>query len=237
MTGSVAFFDVDETLISGKSMWSFWNHWVVTTTEGPVERDPVELLPDLSRLTRADANRAYYRLFAGVSADRLGEAGRSWYAEYRSRPDAAVITTLLELRRHQRRGDRVVLVSGSFSACLTPVAEDLGADLVLCTRQLTDPEGVLTGEVLRPVIGEGKAAAVAATLADWAVAPGDCFAYGDHSSDLPMLSAVGHPVVVGGDPVLVEHARRPGWRVLPAVAGPLDTPTGGGGERPAVSTL
>ncbi|MFE0178870.1 HAD family hydrolase [Streptomyces sp. NPDC059002] len=223
MTGRVAFFDVDETLISAKSMWDFWTHWARTAADPPARCDLAEVLPDVSRQSREDANRAYYRLFAGVAAARLEEAGRSWYAGYRARPDAAVAATLTELRRHQRNGDRVALVSGSFPACLTPLAEDLGADLVLCTRQITDQDGLLTGEVLRPVIGEAKVAAVATALADWSVDPASCFAYGDHSSDLPMLRVVGHPVAVGADPVLVEHARRPGWRLLPALVGPLDT--------------
>ncbi|MFH8293629.1 HAD family hydrolase [Streptomyces sp. NPDC018059] len=222
MTGRVAFFDVDETLISGKSMGDFWSHWARTAAGSPARCDLAGLLPELPRLSRENANRAYYRLFAGVAPARLEEAGRSWYAGYRGRPDAAVVTVLAELRRHQRDGDRVVLVSGSFSACLTPLADDLGVDRVLCTRQITGPDGLLTGEVVRPVIGDGKATAIAEALTDWSVDPASCFAYGDHSSDLPMLRAVGHPVAVGTDPVLVGHARRLDWRRLPVRTGPLD---------------
>lgn len=65
--------------------------------------------------------------------------------------------------------------------------------------------GVLTGELVGPpMIGEGKRRAVRALLARRpAIDPGDCHAYGDHVSDLPMLQEVGHPTVVGGSPELL----------------------------------
>jgi phosphoserine phosphatase len=77
---------------------------------------------------------------------------------------------------------------------------------VLCARPEVR-DGVLTGGLLGgPMIGEGKRAAVRAVLrAHPEAAARDCYAYGDHISDLPMLAEVGHPVVVGADP---ELARR-----------------------------
>jgi phosphoserine phosphatase len=44
------------------------------------------------------------------------------------------------------------------------------------------------------------------------------YAYGDHISDLPLLSLVGHPVVVGAEGALGGYARRHGWDRLPAAA-------------------
>ena len=40
------------------------------------------------------------------------------------------------------------------------------------------------------------------------------FAYSDSESDLPMLRAVGHPVVVNPDPELARIAAEEGWEVL-----------------------
>ncbi|WP_123603224.1 HAD family phosphatase [Micromonospora sp. Llam0] len=97
------------------------------------------------------------------------------------------------------------------SACY-PVS--LGID------HLVGPDGRLTGEVRQPMIGAAKAAAVVHVIASLDLVAADCYAYGDHASDLEMLLQVGHPVVVGTDPVLLDHANRRGWRVLPADAGP-----------------
>ena len=60
------------------------------------------------------------------------------------------------------------------------------------------------------MVGEAKREALAELVARLAVPARDCFAYGDHTSDLPMLESVGTPVVVGGDPVLLERALRRG---------------------------
>jgi phosphoserine phosphatase len=63
------------------------------------------------------------------------------------------------------------------------------------------------------MIGEAKAAAVTAVLDE--LAPGTpSWAYGDHSSDLPMLEQVRTPVVVGDDAALTRLARERGWEVL-----------------------
>ncbi len=40
------------------------------------------------------------------------------------------------------------------------------------------------------------------------------YAYSDSLSDLPMLRAVGNPVVVNPDPPLAEIAREEGWQTM-----------------------
>ena len=43
---------------------------------------------------------------------------------------------------------------------------------------------------------------------------GQCYAYSDSASDLPMLEAVGHPVAVNPDGRLARHARDHGWPIV-----------------------
>lgn len=226
----VAFFDVDETLITAKSMFDFVAHVSrggppLSGSDGGEYRPEVVDLDAMRRrgAGRAEMNRAYYRRYAGVPLTRLQAAGRDWYRAYRGRAEAFVTSGLRALVRHQKAGRGIVLVSGSARPLLEPIAEDLGADLVLCTEQFVDPGGVLTGEVARPMIGEAKAEAATTVMTQLGVPPVDCFAYGDHTSDLDMLQAVGNPVVVGADPVLARHARASGWPVLPSSPGPRNT--------------
>ncbi|MEW2291325.1 HAD-IB family hydrolase [Streptomyces sp. NPDC006743] len=183
--------------------------WGPAAAPGPV---PVAAGCGSAGPRREEANRAYYRRYAGVPVAALEAAGRRWYAAYRRRPDALVRTTAEALARHRAAGDGVVLVSGSCRSLLLPLAQDVGADLVCCTEQLSEG-GVFTGEAGRPMIGDTKADAVSALLAESGIAAGDCIAYGDHSSDLAMLRAVGQAVVVGADPVLNRHARQLNWPV------------------------
>ncbi|MEU0118082.1 HAD family hydrolase [Streptomyces bobili] len=217
-----AFFDVDETLITAKSMFLFLRHWLEGRgDDGTVyQRQADALRATVAQgLPREVGNRAYYRNFEGARAADVLSAGRAWYAGYRRRPDAFVAACVDALEGHRAAGHKVVLVSGSFEACLAPIAEDLGADLVLCSDPQTAPDGTYTGGVGTPMIGAAKTEAVARTIAGLGVAAADCFAYGDHSSDLGMLRAVGHPVVVGDDLALGDIAREKGWPVLPAAGG------------------
>ena len=227
---SAVFFDVDETIITAKSMFAFLQFWC-ETTDTALRYAPIAVhFGEMARsgIDRTEINRAYYRLFAGVAHTRLEQAGRAWYADYRERDDAYVAATLAAIERHQAAGEAIVMVSGGFHACLDPIAEEIGADLVLCTEPMLTPDGILTGEVVKPMIGTAKAAAARATMARLRLHPGDCSAYADHSSDLDMLSLTGHPHVIGADPTLQAKALQHGWPVLPADGRPAPATVGAG---------
>jgi HAD superfamily hydrolase (TIGR01490 family) len=213
----VAFFDVDETLLADKSMAEFLRYWMARDGGGDAgfRGAMAELQAVADAAGRAAANRAYYRRFAGVPSVELAEAGRRWYAQHRRRRGAFVASTARAMAGHREAGDLLVLVSGSCRALLDPLAADVGADKVLCTGLGIGPDGRLTGEVSRPMIGSAKADAAVELLRVLGVDPAVCFAYGDHASDLDMLAAVGGPRIVGDDPVLASWARRRGWPMLP----------------------
>lgn len=89
---------------------------------------------------------------------------------------------------------------------------------------LLHANGKYTGRFETPqTIGDGKATAIAEFLAHRVVRAEDCWAFGDDVSDVPMLSAVGHPVAVIGDRALDSVARSRGWHRL-HLATPGDLP-------------
>jgi HAD superfamily hydrolase (TIGR01490 family) len=114
---------------------------------------------------------------------------------------------------HRARGDHVVLLTTSSTYLTREVAEELGCDAYLCNR-LEVRDGRFTGRVEPPVcFGDGKAQHAAAFAASQGAALADCSYYGDSYSDLPVLLAVGEPVVVSPDLRLGRYARRRGWRI------------------------
>ncbi|MFG2130600.1 HAD family hydrolase [Streptomyces sp. NPDC048751] len=222
MSGQAAsyavFSDVDETLVRVKSMFRFLAFYLRSRGEPPATYDRLtgELRDAALRgAPRGEINRRYYRLYRGEEATRLARAGRRWFtAEWQERADGLYVPEVEEaLNTHQKAGQPLVLVSGSFFACLDPIAEDVRADQVLGTRPVVR-RGELTGEVLVPMIGatKGRAVRVAGALRGFDLARSS--AYGDHISDVPMLEAVGHPVAVGDDGELTAHALRSGWSRL-----------------------
>ncbi|MFF0386784.1 HAD family hydrolase [Streptomyces sp. NPDC004286] len=223
---ALAFFDVDETVISEKSLIEFWRYWRATHP-APVADGVLALRSEATRPRDREAlNRSYYRRYAGATLAALEAAGRRWYDVYRRGSDAFVPATLEAIAMHQAAGREVVLVSGSMRPLLGPLAEELGVRAVLCTELVTGADGVLTGEVHRPMIGVAKAEAAVRIMRTHGARPDDCFAYGDHESDLALLRAVGRPVVVGDSPLLNREALRFGWPVVPAGRGPLSSGAG-----------
>src|SRR3954470_18701885 len=88
----------------------------------------------------------------------------------------------------------------------------LGVDRVVATRMVV-AEGRYTGEIDYYAYGENKAAAMRVVAAEGGYDLADCYAYSDSITDLPMLSAVGHPMAVNPDRGLRRAALERGWPV------------------------
>ncbi len=212
-----AFFDVDETLITVKSMFEFLRHWRAEHgDDGSGYRAEFEAIGALARAgaPREDVNREYFRLYRGAPATELAASGRRWFESFAAGGDGFYLDAVRALHHHRERGDLVVLVSGSFGAVLTPIAEAVRADLVFATEPIIGAGGLLTGEVVRSVIGRAKADVVDAVVRDYGIDQDRTYGYGDHASDLPMLTRVAHRRIRGSDPALLDAARSPDWELL-----------------------
>lgn len=220
--GAAAFFDVDETLVGAKTMFSFLEfHLAATGRPGEVyeqARAELQRLAD-DGMAREDVNRAYYRHYTGTPVADLIEQGQAWFRRQLREEGFFHPPGVAALRAHLAAGDHAVLVSGSFFPCLDPIARHLGARAALGTEQVLDA-GHLTGEVIRPMIGAAKGKAARTWAAEHGIDPADCSAYGDHSTDLDLLRAVGHPVAVGDDPLLLTHVEQRGGTTLPGIRHP-----------------
>ena len=76
-------------------------------------------------------------------------------------------------------------------------------------------DGLFTGELGGAFMyGEGKVEAMREYASEHGIDLGVSYAYSDSASDLPMLRAVGNPVVVNPDETLARIAHENGWRVM-----------------------
>jgi HAD superfamily hydrolase (TIGR01490 family) len=201
------FCDVDETLIACESIVDFFPYYFDGPPGSRLRGKHERFFGPLLTLVRQGAarevlNRSYYRSYAGEPVADVTASGARWHDE-RAAQGRLYVTAMREtLAAHRRAGAEVVLVSGSFAPLLDPISAAVQARAVLGTRLLVEA-GRYTGEIDAPMIGDHKADAIRAFLGQHPeVDPGRCFAYGDHASDVPMLSCVGRPIVVGSDPEL-----------------------------------
>ena len=122
--------------------------------------------------------------------------------------------TLRAAYEHQDAGRRVYILTAASQELAETLGHVLGFDGGIGTRSETR-EGVYTGRADGPfVYGEGKAEALREVAEREGIDLSASYAYSDSISDLPMLRAVGHPVVVNPDAELERVARAESWRAL-----------------------
>jgi HAD superfamily hydrolase (TIGR01490 family) len=215
---SAAFFDLDRTLIAGSSVF-------ILATAARKRK----LIPS-HELLRDAGGAAMFKLF-GAATDDKSDAARDRILSFvvGQRNDdfiglnEIVLPSLLgkirpEARRlvdlHRHAGRATYIVSAAPQEIVEPLALALGMTGGIGTvGQVVD--GVYTGELDGPFCyGAGKVEAIT-ELARWEnYELSQCYAYSDSKSDLPMLSAVGHPVAVNPDNQLERHARLHGWPIV-----------------------
>ena len=215
---AAAFFDLDKTIIAKSSTLAF---------SRPLFRAG---LLNRSALAKAGIAQAYYQLF-GADHDQLERIReelsgliKGWDRREIERLVAEtvdeVVTPLVYeealalIDEHQRSGRKVVVISSSPVEIVKPLCNYLGIDNVIGTRPELDDEGRYTGNIDFYAYGPGKVEAMMELAESEGISLADSFAYSDSATDLPMLEAVGHPVVVNPDKELREAAFKRDWQIL-----------------------
>ena len=216
----LALFDLDGTLLAGDTD-VLWCAFLVG--EGILDRETFgaanrEVAERYARGTISPEE------FAGFYAATLVGRSAAGWATLRER----FVRTAIEPRigaaaralvaEHRAAGDRVVLTTATNRFLVEPIAALLGIAELIATDLDVAPGGVFSGRT-RGVVNmrRGKLERLSAWLASERL-PESLLAtstfYSDSINDLPLLEAVGTPVVVDPDPRLAEEASRRGWRVV-----------------------
>ena len=117
------------------------------------------------------------------------------------------------IKQHRAQGHVVTLVSASTSYVVAPVAAHLGIEDYLCTR-LEVVDGRFTGAIVQPpCYGAHKVWHAQQFAQRHGGDLAQAYFYSDSLSDLPLLEAVGHPVIVNPDPRLKPLASLRGWPI------------------------
>ena len=218
MSRAAAFFDLDKTLMAGSSGMPFarvaMRHGIVSRRQ--LARWGVEHLRYRLRGTTDERTTEVLRqareLIAGVPAREIERLNPEVLAAVLPRVYPQMLE---EVHAHQDAGRATFIVSAAGNGVVEPLARVLGMDGGIGTRYEVDAEGAFTGRFDGPfVYGPGKVEAMRAFAAEHDIELADSYAYSDSLSDLPMLEAVGHPVVVNPDPALAGIAERHGWQAM-----------------------
>lgn len=194
-TQYAAFFDVDGTLVTSRTLISFLE-FVSARLGWRQEPWYRAHQAELGRMVRAGAprerlNEFFYTAFRGFSVERAMALGEEWFGEVSALRGFLHEPGVLALEAHRSAAAKIVFVTGSFLPVLRPLQRLLKADDVLAS-EVAVRDGVYQGTlVCGPCIGAGKAHAVGDYLVRTGIDAERCHAYGDDESDRPMLDAVG----------------------------------------------
>ena len=212
-------FDLDNTLIAGDSDYG-WSQFLIEAgalDAGTYERRNAGFFADYK------AGTLDIHAFLDFQLRPLAEHDTRQLLSWRDRFVAEKIFPMLlpaakaVVDQRLEAGDLVAIVTATNSFITRPIAALHGiAELVATEPEMIDGRftGRTTGE---PSFRAGKLLRVKAWLAatDRTLDDFDeSWFFSDSHNDLPLLSAVTHPVAVDPDPVLREHAGARGWPVV-----------------------
>jgi HAD superfamily hydrolase (TIGR01490 family) len=213
-----AFFDVDNTMMQGASIYWLarglaarryftagdlarfgWQQLrfrlLATEHAGDMSQSKAAALAFVEGRRVDDMERLCEEIFDELMAERIWSGTRA----------------LAQL--HLDAGQRVWLVTAAPVELGRLIARRLGLTGALGTvAEIRN--GIYTGRLVGDLLhGPAKATAIEALAAAEGLDLPRCSAYSDSSNDIPMLSTVGHAVAVNPDAALRREARERGWEV------------------------
>ncbi|UAL29341.1 HAD-IB family hydrolase [Nocardioides rotundus] len=216
--GSAAFFDVDNTLMQGASIFhlargmhrrEFFSTRDLVGAAWKQAYFRVAGVEDPEHV--ADARNSALSFIAGHSVQELESLASEIFDEAMARRIWPGTRALAQL--HLDQGQRVWLVTAAPIEIARVIAQRLGLTGAMGTVAEHEDDvytGRLVGDLLH---GPAKAEAVRALAEREGLELDRCSAYSDSSNDLPLLELVGDPCAINPDARLRAHARSSGWRV------------------------
>jgi HAD superfamily hydrolase (TIGR01490 family) len=215
---AAAFFDVDNTMMIGASMFHFARGLAARdlfTTRDLVrfawQQVAFRIGGHEDQLNMASARQAALAFVADKEVAEIVRLCEEIYDDLMAERIWSGTRALAE--QHLEAGQRVWLVTATPVELAAIVARRLGLTGALGTvAEVQDGRytGRLVGDMLH---GQAKAEALLALAAREGLDLSRCSAYSDSVNDLPMLSLVGHPMAINPDPDLKRHARQNGWPI------------------------
>ncbi len=215
---AAAFFDVDNTMIRGASIYFFGKgmagRGLVTTGDllrfgWQQLRFRVRGKEDLAAV--AEAREKALSLVAGKAVADIIAYGEEIYDELMAERIWSGTRALAQT--HLDAGQQVFLVTATPVELARIIAKRLGLTGALGTVAEVE-NGLYTGRLVgEPLHGPSKAEAVKALAEREGLDLSLCTAYSDSVNDVPMLSAVGNAVAINPDTGLRAAARENGWEI------------------------
>ena len=217
MSGRLALFDLDNTLLSGDSDFE-WAQFLIE--QGVLDREVYEAR-NQEFYDQYKAGVLDIREFLDFQLKPLSRHPRAvldaWHREFMSRRIRPMMRPAAQALVARHAGDLRILISATNSFVTAPIAAAFGIPELIATEP-EERDGEFTGAVSgTPCFREGKVERLEAWLAERGetlASFSESWFYSDSLNDLPLLSRITHPVAVDPDETLRAHAERLGWPII-----------------------
>ena len=217
---NLALFDLDHTLLPLDSDYE-WGQFLVRV--GAVDADSF-----------AKRNAAFYAQYEAGTLDpveylefALGTLAQfprkqldDWHGQFMEEViQPAILPVARDLvKRHQDADDLVTIITATNKFVTAPIAAAFGVANLIAAEPELNVAGEITGRLQgMPTSGPGKVV----HTKQWLDSHGKTlesfsrsYFYSDSQNDIPLLSAVTHPVATNPNALLKAHAQAHGWPIL-----------------------
>ncbi|CAB5239409.1 unannotated protein [freshwater metagenome] len=214
----VAFFDVDNTLIRGSTLYFLGRGMYQRGffTKADISRF---VLANLRFRLTGKENKEEIKRFQDAATGFIGghkvedihTIAQEIYDEYVS--PACWQGTIDIAQKHLSNGEEVWLVTAAPEDMAILIAHNLGFTGAIGSKAEVK-DGFYTGEMSGNLLhGREKAIAIEKLAKEKGFDLSTCYAYSDSHHDLPLLEAVGHPTAINPDAALNLRALGEGWPI------------------------
>jgi len=214
----VAFFDVDNTLLKGSTLF-FLGRGMYQRGFFTKKDISAFVLANLRYRLTGKENKDEITRFQNAACEfikghnviEIEKIGQEIYEEYVS---PAIWQGTVEIaQEHLSKGEEVWLVTATPLDMASLIVKRLGFTGALGTKAEIE-NGVYTGKMIGNLLhGREKALAVVELANQNGFSLENCYGYSDSHHDIPLLEAVGNPRVINPDALLRIRAFRDNWPV------------------------
>lgn len=222
MSRRLALFDLDNTLLSGDSDHA-WGQFLISKqlVDAQIHQARNNAFYEDYKKGELDIH-AYVAFTLGPVLELDTEQQQRLLNEYMQQVITAMMSPASRqlVDTHRRAGDYCLIITATNAFLTAPIAAAYDVHTLLATELQYEADR-LTGRIAGiPCYQQGKVERLNQWLNESAAARADALSldnsifYSDSSNDLPLLEAASEPVVVNGDPGLIDIAHERNWREL-----------------------
>ena len=212
---TVAFFDIDDTLICGQTQKLLISYFYKKRKVSSLFLSRIYLWFFLYKIGIVSKGTSLMEKAYSLAKNVKEEEFKNFVREVFNEDIKPLIypQAVERIDFHKKNYHEIVLISKSCKFLVDTIKDYLKVSLSIAT-ELEVKNQVLTGKIKGNIIHGKEKLRVVEEIAlkkDWNLK--ESYAYGDHISDLPLLKAVGHPIVINPDKKLEKEARKRGWKI------------------------